>query len=33
MTIKNITGELEQFSYALGMSVAGNLIQSGITAY
>jgi FKBP-type peptidyl-prolyl cis-trans isomerase FklB len=31
MTIKNITGELEQFSYALGMSVAGNLIQSGIT--
>lgn len=31
MTEKKITGELEQFSYALGMSVAGNLINSGIT--
>ena len=31
MTVKKITGELEQFSYALGMSVAGNLIKSGVT--
>lgn len=31
MTEKKITGELEQFSYALGMSVAGNLIRSGVT--
>lgn len=31
MTEKKITGELEQFSYALGMSVAGNLIKSGVT--
>lgn len=25
-----LTGELEKFSYALGMSIAGNLIQSGV---
>ncbi len=31
MTEKKINGELEQFSYALGMSVAGNLIRSGVT--
>ncbi len=31
MAEKKITGELEQFSYALGMSVAGNLINSGVT--
>ncbi|QGY42876.1 FKBP-type peptidyl-prolyl cis-trans isomerase [Maribellus comscasis] len=31
MTEKKIKGELEQFSYALGMSVAGNLINSGVT--
>ncbi len=31
MTEKKITGELEEFSYALGMSVAGNLINSGVT--
>ncbi len=27
-----LTGELEKFSYALGMSIAGNLIQSGVKA-
>ncbi|PIF02420.1 MAG: peptidylprolyl isomerase [Draconibacterium sp.] len=30
MSEKKATGELEQFSYALGMSIAGNLIQSGV---
>ena len=30
MSDKKITGELEQFSYALGMSIAGNLIKSGV---
>jgi FKBP-type peptidyl-prolyl cis-trans isomerase FklB len=30
MTEQKLTGELDQFSYALGMSIAGNLIQSGI---
>lgn len=30
MTEQKLTGELEKFSYALGMSIAGNLIQSGI---
>lgn len=30
MTEKKLTGELEKFSYALGMSLAGNLIQSGV---
>ena len=30
MTEKKITGELEKFSYSLGMSIAGNLIQSGV---
>ena len=30
MTEKKITDELEKFSYALGMSIAGNLIQSGV---
>ena len=30
MSEQKITGELEKFSYALGMSVAGNLINSGI---
>lgn len=30
MTEKKITGELDKFSYALGMSLAGNLIQSGV---
>ncbi|NQU54257.1 MAG: FKBP-type peptidyl-prolyl cis-trans isomerase [Bacteroidetes bacterium] len=30
MTKQKLTGELDQFSYALGMSIAGNLIQSGI---
>lgn len=32
MAEKKITGDLEQFSYALGMSVAGNLINSGVTS-
>ncbi|MEZ5105775.1 MAG: FKBP-type peptidyl-prolyl cis-trans isomerase [Draconibacterium sp.] len=27
---RKLTGELERFSYALGMSIAGNLIQSGV---
>jgi FKBP-type peptidyl-prolyl cis-trans isomerase FklB len=31
MAEKKITGEFEQFSYALGMSVAGNLVNSGAT--
>ncbi len=30
MTDKKITGELEKFSYSLGMSIAGNLIKSGV---
>ncbi len=30
MTDKQIKGELEKFSYALGMSVASNLIKSGV---
>ena len=30
MTEKKLTGELEKFSYALGMSIAGNLIQIGV---
>ncbi|HKL31410.1 MAG TPA: FKBP-type peptidyl-prolyl cis-trans isomerase [Tangfeifania sp.] len=30
MTEKKITGELNRFSYALGMSVASNLIKSGV---
>ncbi len=30
MTEKKLYGELENFSYALGMSIAGNLIQSGV---
>ncbi len=31
MTEKKITGKLDRFSYALGMSVASNLIKSGVT--
>ncbi len=30
MSDKKLTGELEKFSYALGMSIAGNLIKSGV---
>ena len=30
MSEKLFTGELDKFSYALGMSIAGNLIQSGV---
>ncbi len=30
MTDNKISGELESFSYALGMSIAGNLIQTGV---
>jgi len=30
MMEKKLTGELERFSYALGMSVASNLIKSGV---
>jgi len=30
MTEKKLTGELDKFSYSLGMSIAGNLIQSGV---
>ncbi|GAB1450286.1 FKBP-type peptidyl-prolyl cis-trans isomerase [Draconibacterium sp.] len=30
MTDKKTYGELENFSYALGMSIAGNLIQTGV---
>lgn len=30
MTEKKLYGELENFSYALGMSIAGNLIQTGV---
>ncbi len=30
MTDKKLTGEMERFSYSLGMSIAGNLIQSGV---
>ena len=30
MTEKKLSGELERFSYALGMSVASNLIKSGV---
>ena len=30
MTERKLTGELERFSYALGMSVASNLIKSGV---
>ncbi len=30
MTEKKLTGELDRFSYSLGMSIAGNLIQSGV---
>ncbi len=30
MSDKKITGELEKFSYSLGMSIAGNLIKSGV---
>ncbi len=32
MTEKKLSGELERFSYALGMSVASNLIKSGVKA-
>ncbi len=31
MAQKKITGKLDRFSYALGMSVASNLIKSGVT--
>lgn len=31
MTDNKISGELESFSYALGMSIAGNLIQTGVS--
>ena len=31
MAEKEINSELERFSYSLGMSIAGNLIQSGVT--
>ncbi len=30
MTEDKLTGELDKFSYSLGMSIAGNLIQSGV---
>lgn len=30
MTEQKLTKELDKFSYALGMSIAGNLIQSGV---
>jgi FKBP-type peptidyl-prolyl cis-trans isomerase FklB len=30
MTDRKLSGELENFSYALGMSIAGNLIQTGV---
>ena len=30
MTDKKLTGELDKFSYSLGMSIAGNLIKSGV---
>jgi FKBP-type peptidyl-prolyl cis-trans isomerase FklB len=30
MTEKKLTGKLDKFSYSLGMSIAGNLIQSGV---
>jgi FKBP-type peptidyl-prolyl cis-trans isomerase FklB len=30
MTDKKLTGELEKFSYSLGMSIAGNLIKSRV---
>ena len=30
MSEKKLYGELENFSYALGMSIAGNLIQTGV---
>lgn len=30
MTEQKLTGDMEKFSYALGMSIAGNLIQSGV---
>lgn len=30
MSDSNIKGELEKFSYSLGMSIAGNLIKSGV---
>ncbi len=30
MSEKKLEGDLNQFSYALGMSIAGNLIQSGV---
>lgn len=30
MTDKKLNGELEEFSYALGMSIAANLIQTGV---
>jgi FKBP-type peptidyl-prolyl cis-trans isomerase FklB len=30
MSDKKLTGDLEKFSYALGMSIAGNLIKSGV---
>ncbi|HKI89462.1 MAG TPA: FKBP-type peptidyl-prolyl cis-trans isomerase [Draconibacterium sp.] len=30
MSDKKLTGELEKFSYSLGMSIAGNLIKSGV---
>jgi FKBP-type peptidyl-prolyl cis-trans isomerase FklB len=30
MSEKKLTGDLNQLSYALGMSIAGNLIQSGV---
>ena len=31
MAEKKLYGELENFSYALGMSIAGNLVQTGVT--
>lgn len=30
MTDQKLTGDIEKFSYSLGMSIAGNLIQSGV---
>jgi FKBP-type peptidyl-prolyl cis-trans isomerase FklB len=31
MAERKLYGELENFSYALGMSIAGNLVQTGVT--
>jgi hypothetical protein len=30
MTDQKMAGELEKFSYSFGMSIAGNLIKSGV---